>query len=229
MPTSLDEYRMSHATDPNFEDSPSRRALHGFDLVKSGGTAPNQKYNHFMKSTAAKNLQGRHPDDGYNYFGIEAILAAANQHFNFETNIDDSDEDQISDDELRNAIKMRKETDQVRRDDLTTVKYAALQAMKSVDEVRKQISVVSLFDKSLNLDALRAKQTRLRDSMNEELPQKTTLPEQLVVKQLNSPTQMKSDELGQSGVRKIMQRRYQQPQTEENNSEDSGSSQDEFH
>ena len=64
-----------------------------------------------MKSTAAKNLQGRHPNDGYNYFGIEAILAAANQHFNFEKNIDESDEDQISDDELRNAIKMRKETD----------------------------------------------------------------------------------------------------------------------
>lgn len=56
LPTSLNDYRKSHATDPDFEDSPSRRALHGFNLVENGGSAPKKKYAPFMKHTAAMNL-----------------------------------------------------------------------------------------------------------------------------------------------------------------------------
>ena len=133
---SLNDYRRSNATDPNFEATESRRALHGFNLVEYGGASPHKKYVPFMKRSAEQQIKGKNENDGYKFFGINAILNAANHHYNFNEDIDDSEEDEISDDELRMAIKTRKNKEKARRDDLTTVKIAALQAVKSVEEVR---------------------------------------------------------------------------------------------
>ena len=90
-----------------------------------------------MKREAEQKIKGKQENDGYKFFGINAILNAANHHYNFNKDIDDSEEDEISDDDLRMAIKTRKNKEKARRDDLTTVKIAALQAVKSVEEVRK--------------------------------------------------------------------------------------------
>ena len=76
-------------------------------------------------------------DDSYDYNGLKAILASADKSWNFDKDIDDSEEDEISDEELRMAIKSRKAKEKARRDDLTTVKSAAMQAVKAVEEVRK--------------------------------------------------------------------------------------------
>ena len=54
-----------------------------------------------MKHAASKNLQKSAKNDGYEYFGINAILAAADSHYKFDEHIDDSEEDNISDEELR--------------------------------------------------------------------------------------------------------------------------------
>lgn len=90
-------------------------------------------------------------------------MASASRDFNFNAEIDDSEEDEVSDEELRLTIKSRKAKEKARRDDLTTVKYAALSAIKSVEEVRKQINISSLVDKTIDLKALKAKQAILRE------------------------------------------------------------------
>ena len=72
------------------------------------------------------------PDNRYKLFGIKDVLMAANKQYNFSKDIDDSDEEEISDDELRNSIKKRKWKEIDRRDDLKIAKYAALGAIKSV-------------------------------------------------------------------------------------------------
>lgn len=49
-----------------------------------------------------------------------------------------------------------------------TCKYAALKALDSVEEVRKQLKIGSIVEKGLNLDALKIKQAKLRDKMEME-------------------------------------------------------------
>ena len=103
-------------------------ALHGSDRVKNGGTAT--KHIPFMKSSASKQNQDQQVNDSYKYFGIEAILAAADKQFiKFPKELDYDEEDEISDEELRSQIKSRKAKELAKRDGLTTVKCAALQAI----------------------------------------------------------------------------------------------------
>ena len=60
-------------------------------------------------------------------------MQSANANYKFMPDIDDSEEDEISDEGLREAIKSRKYRERSRRDELALVKTAALDAMKSVE------------------------------------------------------------------------------------------------
>lgn len=79
-----------------------------------------------------KNLE----DDRYMYTNIEAILHTASSKYKFNDDIDNSEEEELTDDELRIKIKERKNKEKSRRDDLTTVKAAALQTASNVEALR---------------------------------------------------------------------------------------------
>ena len=79
-----------------------------------------------------KNLE----DDRYMYTNIESILHTASSKYRFNNDIDNSEEEELTDDELRLKIKERKNKEKSRRDDLTTVKAAALQTASNVEALR---------------------------------------------------------------------------------------------
>ena len=64
--------------------------------------------------------------------------------YRFNDDIDNSEEEDLSDDELREKIKTRKEKERARRDDLKMVKLAALATEKNVEETRKKIGIGSV-------------------------------------------------------------------------------------
>ena len=47
-------------------------------------------------------------DDSYNYQNLEAIMQSANNHYKFNDDIDNSEEEELTDEELRISIKDRK-------------------------------------------------------------------------------------------------------------------------
>ena len=54
-PTSINDYNVNRATEPNFGNSPSRRTVHGFDQVVTGGSRPEKKDIPSMRQNALKN------------------------------------------------------------------------------------------------------------------------------------------------------------------------------
>lgn len=85
--------------------------------------------------------------------------------YRFNDDIDNSEEEDLTDDEMRERIKARKNKERDRRDDLTMVKMAALAAAKNVEETRKRIGVGSVVTQGINLDALKLRHAKLRDNM----------------------------------------------------------------
>ena len=75
-------------------------------------------------------------DDSYNYKNIEAILASASSHFKFSNDIDNSEEEELTDDELRERVKTRKNKERDRRDDLKMVKEAAIDTVHKIEAAR---------------------------------------------------------------------------------------------
>ena len=72
-------------------------------------------------------------DDSYRYHNIEAILHTANSQYKFNDDIDNSEEEELTDDELRDKIKKRKNKEKDRRDELSIVKTAALLTASTVE------------------------------------------------------------------------------------------------
>jgi len=64
---------------------------------------------------------------------LEAILHNANSKYRFADDIDNSEEEELTDDELRDKIKARKAKEKARRDDLTMVKVAAVKTAFTVE------------------------------------------------------------------------------------------------
>ena len=75
-------------------------------------------------------------DDSYRYHNIEAILQSANSHFKFTDDIDNSEEEELTDDEMIDRIKTRKNKERDKRDDLTMVKTAAIVTARNVEALR---------------------------------------------------------------------------------------------
>ena len=86
------------------------------------------KVNHFNKEN---------PNDSYKYDNIESILSqVASQRSKFQKDIDNSEEENLSDDELRLKIKERKAKQRIKRDDLVMVEIAALGTAGTVEGIR---------------------------------------------------------------------------------------------
>ena len=71
--------------------------------------------------------------------------------FRFNADIDNDDEDELSDGSLKDRIKARKIEQRNLRAELTVVNKAAMDTMKNVEREKKRIVVDSLIDRSLNL------------------------------------------------------------------------------
>ena len=71
--------------------------------------------------------------------------------FKFNADIDNDDEDELSDGSLKERIKARKIEQRNLRAELTVVNKAAMDTMKNVEREKKRIVVDSLIDRSLNL------------------------------------------------------------------------------
>ena len=76
-------------------------------------------------------------DDSYRYVNLEALIHSAGHHFKFNDDIDNSEEEELTDDELRLRIKTRKDKERSKRSDLTMVKIAALDTAKTVEGLRR--------------------------------------------------------------------------------------------
>ena len=63
----------------------------------------------------------------------------AGSKYRFDPDIDNSEEEELTDDELRLKIKDRKQREKARRDDLTVTKTAAYDTARNVETMRKQI------------------------------------------------------------------------------------------
>lgn len=87
------------------------------------------KVNHFNKEDKT---------DSYRYNGVESILSqVASQRSKFNKDIDNSEEENLSDDELRLKIKERKAKERIKRDDLVMVEMAAIGTAGTVEGLRK--------------------------------------------------------------------------------------------
>ena len=107
-----------------YDSSPSRRALQHFSQVVQNKLATESKYIPYetLMTGKARSIE----DDSYRYHNIEAILQSANNNYKFNDDIDNSEEEELTDDEMRDRIKERKAKEKDRRADLTTVKAAAI-------------------------------------------------------------------------------------------------------
>lgn len=101
-------------------------------------------------------------NDSYRYLTMEHVLATASSQYKFNQDIDNSEEEELTDDELREKIKNRKANERARRDSLTVTKTAALDVTNNVELLRKKIPGGSVVDKCINLDALKLRQAKLR-------------------------------------------------------------------
>ena len=77
--------------------------------------------------------------------------------FKFNKDIDNDEEDELSDGSLKDRIKERKVKERNLRAELTIVNKAALDTMRTVEKEKSRIKVRSLIEKSLNLTDLREK------------------------------------------------------------------------
>ena len=77
--------------------------------------------------------------------------------FKFNADIDNDEEDELSDGSLKDKIKERKIKERNLRAELTIVNKAALETMRNVEKEKSRIKVRSLIEKSLNLTELREK------------------------------------------------------------------------
>jgi len=110
-------------------------------------------------------------DDSYRYLNIEAIIHGAASMYRFNDDIDNSEEDDLTDEELRDKIKIRKNKERDRRDDLALVRIAAQSTASNVEHTRKNIGVGSVLSSGMNLDALKLRHAKLRDNMDmDDLP-----------------------------------------------------------
>ena len=87
--------------------------------------------------------------------------------FKFNKDIDNDEEDELSDGSLKEKIKERKIKERNLRAELTVVNRAAVDTMKNVEKEKSRIQVRSLIEKSLNLKELRQKQARIKQKIDE--------------------------------------------------------------
>ena len=77
--------------------------------------------------------------------------------FKFNKDIDNDEEDELSDGSLKERIKERKIKERNLRAELTVINKAAVDTMRTVEKEKSRIKVRSLIEKSLNLKDLKAK------------------------------------------------------------------------
>ena len=164
--SSIGDARHSPVTDPNFDSSPSRRALHAYAQLVNANLQDKTKYIPYREHMPQSRLHKHEEDDSYRYKNIEAILASASSHFKFSQDIDNSEEEELTDDELKERIKKRKNKERDRRDDLTMVRAAAIDTARTVEAARKKIQNRSIIKGAINLEALKERQAKLRDKID---------------------------------------------------------------
>ena len=160
--------------------NPSQRALKTFNQMVqdkmssiTGNKQESSKYIPYVNlmHRDSSELQDNHydkenPVDSYKYNNLESILSGvASARAKFEKDIDNSEEENLSDDELRLKIKERKTKERMKRDDLVMVEMAAIGTASTVEGIRKQIGVGSVLDKGINLAAAQERQARIRAQM----------------------------------------------------------------
>lgn len=77
--------------------------------------------------------------------------------FKFNKDIDNDEEDELSDGSLKERIKERKIKERNLRAELTVINKAAVDTMRTVEKEKSRIKVRSLIEKSLNLKDLKEK------------------------------------------------------------------------
>ena len=87
--------------------------------------------------------------------------------FKFNKDIDNDEEDELSDGSLKERIKERKIKERNLRAELTVINKAAVDTMKNVEKEKSRIKVRSLIEKSLNLKDLKEKQARIKRKIDE--------------------------------------------------------------
>lgn len=87
--------------------------------------------------------------------------------FKFNHDIDNDDEDELSDGSLKERIKQRKIEQRNLRAELTVINKACIDTVKNVEREKKKIVVGSLIDRSLDLPALRERQAALKKKIDE--------------------------------------------------------------
>ena len=106
---------------------------------------------------------GEFEDGRYRYKNIEAILRSATEQYRFNDDIDNDEEEELTDDELREKTTNRKMKERAKRDNLQTVRLAALDTARSVEVVRRRLGTGSILSNSINIEALRMRQENLRN------------------------------------------------------------------
>lgn len=131
---------MLNPDDPNYDATPSRRALHNFQtMISHKMDDPSNSYVPYLKQVSGSyppHARVDRKDDSYRFLGIEAILGSVNQQYKFNPDIDDSEEEELTDDELREKIKLRKVKERDRRDGLKITRLAAVESAKNVEGIR---------------------------------------------------------------------------------------------
>ena len=87
--------------------------------------------------------------------------------FKFNKDIDNDEEDELSDGSLKERIKERKIKERNLRAELTVINKAAVDTMRNVEKEKSRIKVRSLIEKSLNLKDLKEKQARIKRKIDE--------------------------------------------------------------
>ena len=82
---------------------------------------------------------------------MEAIYRGTFNLIKFPDDLDNSDEDDLSDEEMVSKIKERKAQQRAMRTHVGIVRKAAADTMQNVDKVRKSITVDSIIERSLNM------------------------------------------------------------------------------
>ena len=127
------------------EKPPSKNAkVKNFYIPYKGGT-----YVSPLSTRSGEFEEGR-----YRYKNIENILRNATESFRFNDDIDNEEEEDLTDDELREKTAERKRVERARRDNLQTVRIAALDTAKSVELVRRRLGTGSILSNSINIEAL---------------------------------------------------------------------------
>ena len=130
---------------------------------------------------------GDFEDGRYRYKNIEAILRSATDMYRFNADIDNDEEEDLTDDELREKTAERKRVERARRDNLQTVRIAALDTAKSVELVRRRLGTGSILTNSINIEALKKRQEKLREKIDNTNfnGQETETPMKMTATRLN--------------------------------------------